>query len=410
MKKILLACIAVSAALALTASANDSRYRTYVPGIRAAGMGGVAGAFGTGLDATANNPATLADAEGDSISVSANIYGLQHRQVSSAFIPDDDISSSATISIPSTFGGVLRLSDRLVLAFSIIQPETETVRDLSAKSNGDHLYTLRVDDDTTWAGPSIAYLLDDHWSLGASLFGVYRSTAYSYSIFASEANYTASQSFTGDSFEGLAVVGARYVTDDDWYFGASLQTPTLHLYDSGKFAGYFTDEPSAYDSDVEGENRIPARLILGAGRQVAKSYAFGLDLIFHPSMSYEQEVYHINGHRAASRISRDAVLDFSLGGEYYITKKYPIRAGIYSAFASTRDITDDAEEATEDVDVYGATLSIGRETDTTAVTIGLNYAYGHGRDCTNIPSDDGYSTCATTLNHIYLTLSTSYFF
>ena len=64
------------AALALattTASATDGRYRDFVIGERAGGMGGAAIAVANDVDAIYYNPAGLAHSQGDSISLSANL-------------------------------------------------------------------------------------------------------------------------------------------------------------------------------------------------------------------------------------------------------------------------------------------------------------------------------------------------
>ena len=60
-----------------TASATDGRYREYVVGERAGGMGGAAIAVASDVDAIYYNPAGLAHSQGDSISLSANLYGRE---------------------------------------------------------------------------------------------------------------------------------------------------------------------------------------------------------------------------------------------------------------------------------------------------------------------------------------------
>ena len=73
----------------------------------------------------------------------------------------------------------------------------------------------------------------------------------------------------------------------------------------------------------------------------------------------------------------------------------------------------DGQEIGSDIDLYGATFSIGFENERTAVNLGLNAMYGDGDDISQaggLDDDDSSRRSDATASEILVTLSTSYYF
>ena len=101
----------------------------------------------------------------------------------------------------------------------------------------------------------------------------------------------------------------------------------------------------------------------------------------------------------------------SLGAEYVVAERYPIRAGAYTALSATRvpDDPEDVDFVTSDIDVYGITFSVGRRVENMSVNLGIDYAFGSGKDLGNGTSGDKVRIdCDRDV--LLATVSTTYYF
>ena len=378
-----------AAALALAATcafASDGHYREYVVGDRAAGMGGAAIAIGTDVDSVFYNPAGLVRAEADSISLSANLYGLERYSTDN----DKEIGikdkSSSFVSIPGAFGGTSRISDDMVAGFGVFTTKNEK-RHLITRSRDNRMFTnYNTTDETVWLGPALGWAPQgSRFSFGAGIFGVYRDYSTSES-FTRGGEVTANGAMDIKAFGVLATIGTQVDLGDGWSVGATFQTPSLRLWDDGVISISGTDlEDNAsrgvYSSDVRADNYIPLQLAAGIGKS-GKDWAAALDATWHPSTHYDLARWDIDGMRAEQKMHLHSVLDVSLGGEYVVAERYPIRAGFYTAMSAIRvpDDPETTEFATSDVDMYGFTFSVGRRNKLMSVNLGLDIAFGSGYD------------------------------
>ena len=373
--------------LPAAARASEARYREFVVGERASGMGGAALAIGRDVDAIYANPAGLAFSSQDAISLSANLYGLETSRLRNGLAPGDDASSSTFVSVPSAMGGVFRLSPDWVGGFGIFTPKYEEGRVILSRGNSARFYNLAADDKTMWIGPAIAWRPpSSRLSLGAGVFGVYRELSISQSRYVfDDSNYTFGAELK--TLGLLASLGARYDLGEGWFLGANVHSPNMRVYDEGKISANLisrdsTGDGSIYSSDVNADNRTPWQFAFGVGRESPGRWAFALDGIFHPSSSYALASWNLNGYNYQQTLHLHSVLDVSLGGEIVVADLYPVRAGVYTAFSASHVPTDPANTdiVTSDVDMYGVTFSVGRRKDHVSVNIGIDYAYGNGHD------------------------------
>ena len=405
------------ALVATSAHATDGRYRDFVIGERAGGMGGAALAVATDVDAIFYNPAGLAHSRGDSISLSANLYGLEHHRTKGALNWGADDRSDTFVTIPGAMGGVARLSDEWVGGFGVFAPKLEKRHLIAADGTRRNFSHGDYNDQTLWIGPAVAWApADSRLSLGAGVFAVYRDCSISQSTFQSGL-YTMNGAIDLAVLGVLASVGAQYDLGDGWSIGATIQSPNLRVWDDGTLSINAVDsggedlEIGIYSTDVRADNYIPYQLAVGIGRTVPDVWGFALDAIYHPSKTFDLMRWNINGISVSQPIRLHSVLDISLGGEYIVAKRYPIRAGFYTGFSSIRvpDDPGDADMVTTDVDMYGVTFSVGRRGDNMSVNFGIDYAFGEGHDLGNDTAGDKSRTDCD--RHVLLAIvSTTYYF
>lgn len=418
------AAAALAAGLFATAAqAADGRYRDFVIGDRASGMGGAGIAIARSVDAVYYNPAGLTESKHDSLSLSANLYGFESFRQRNALYPGEDASSSSFVTIPTAVGGVRRFSDNWVGGFGVFTPEDDRMDLIVSKANGNHLYTVNGTDQTLWFGPAVGWTPDSEspWSVGAAVFGVYRSMQASANTYHEE-NGLMGEAYDVDDFGVKATLGAQYDFGAGWRAGATVQSPNLHVYGDGRASYAFialngneTLSYRVYSDDLDTDNRQALQLGLGIGRSVAGQYAFDLDVTYHPSSSYDMMEWTLNDSGESSKhVKMHDVVDFSLGGEYYVAENWPVRAGVYTAFSAV-DVPDpdDNEVLDTDMDLYGFTFSVGRETRTMGINLGFEYAFGHGHTIGYSSADDGSIEEGETpcdKNLFLVSLSTSYYF
>ena len=152
--------LSLAAMLAVCAAqpsiATDGRYRDFVIGERAGSMGGAAIAVASDVDAIFYNPSGLAHSRGDSISLSANLYGIQNYKTKGALDWGADDKSDTFVTIPGAMGGVSRLSDEWVCGFGVFAPKQEKRHLIAADGARRNFSHSDYNDQTLWIGPAVA--------------------------------------------------------------------------------------------------------------------------------------------------------------------------------------------------------------------------------------------------------------
>ena len=402
--------------VAQTAGATDGRYREYVVGERAAGMGGAALASATDVDALFYNPAGLAKSKGDSLSLSANLYGIERYKTKGALDWGADASSSSFVSVPAAMGGVKRFSDEWVGGFGVFTPKMEKRHLVTASGDRSGSTHLDYNDQTLRIGPAAAWSpADSRFSFGAGVYAVYRDYSATESAF-SRKEYNLNGAMDLQMLGALAAFGVQADLGDGWSAGASVETPTLRIWDDGTLsvnataAGLPDYDLSLYTTNVRADNYVPWQLAAGVAKS-GENWSVGLDAIWHPSTHYDLARWKVNGVSAEQTMHLRSVFDVSVGGEYVVADVYPIRAGFYTAMSAVR-VPDDPENTdfvTSDVDMYGVTFSVGRRGERMSVNFGVDLAFGSGHD-TDFGTDGGKTRVESDRGVILATVSTTYYF
>ncbi len=392
--------------------AGEGNYRDYIVGDRAAGMGGAALALATSTEACFYNPGGLARTENSTVSLSASIYGFSTYRSENGWATGHDIDVDSFLVIPTAFGSVWKLDENWVLALSAFVPDLARSNDLEAFPSSFDFYKYNKDDQSVWLGPSLGYRVDETCSLGVSVFGVYRTFSWFRDILR-QARFTWTEDIKYNDLSLLAVFGAHYQLDPRWSFGFTIQPPSIHLTGSGEFLQKYDSGFGPlvhYVDDPEIRNTIPAQAAAGLAWSEPGKWALALDLIYHFSADYNrlkgEDQFGITWRYP---IKYEPVFDFSLGGEYYITERYPVRAGFFTSLSAVPASDPETSWYPAHINKYGLTCSIGRETENTSFNVGVNYSWGSG-NFTGWNEEGTLVKVNARESFLYVFAGTSYFF
>ena len=99
-----------------------------------------------------------------------------------------------------------------------------------------------------------------------------------------------------------------------------------------------------------------------------------------------------------------ATYNLALGTEYYLSKKWAVRAGFFTNNANTPNIQAGVTRIEEQINMYGLSLSLTNFSGSSSVTIGGNLNYGKGKSQI---LNDGSVQDSSTLGWLFF-LSSSY--
>ncbi|MCB0323090.1 MAG: hypothetical protein KDD69_05930, partial [Bdellovibrionales bacterium] len=192
MRNQLQSALAVSALLLSTvpsANAQDTNqwYNQY--GSRSSLMGGAVVGGVRDTSAGVYNPGALGFVENESLSVSANAYGISKITLENGSGTGEDLESQSIKAVPTLVSGIHRFEDDSVHTFGYTllaridasqnyTGRTDRFQDVIQEIPGDEEFTGQVSADQSireyWLGGSYAYRLSDNISLGTTLFGAIR--------------------------------------------------------------------------------------------------------------------------------------------------------------------------------------------------------------------------------------------
>lgn len=415
-----IAIVGLAATVVLPANANEANYRHFLPGIRAAGVGASVCASATDVDACIYNPAGLARVQQNSMSLSANLYGFQNYAIDDFYFPGEDLKADSFVTIPSTVGSVFKLNDRATVALSAFMPDRFAVSEVKAFSLNGHYNALSSEAKTIWLGPSAGYQLTPQIAVGASFFGIYRDYTRVESLYWSGYSMSVSQNLKSSTLSYAGVMGLQYRPTDVVALGLTLRTGSTTVKGKGKFLSHysmgldqFENSSSTYAEDMDAEDKLPATITAGVSWEDPGKWSVGADITHHLSATYNSlEGTDESGARLALQMKREAVTDFSVGGEYILFGKYPLRGGFFTSFSSAPETSLETTDFPAHMDLYGITASVGTVSDHVSVNTGLNYIFGSGKAYGQDMKDGLLQTSLVdaTENGLYVFLSTSYCF
>jgi long-subunit fatty acid transport protein len=396
---------ALTAALCLLASAaafaDEFHYKNVLVGERAAGLGGAFTAISDDPSAIYYNPAGLVFSLENYFSLTANGYSVtkeKYRDVA----PDLDYTYSSSTLIP-VFFGFTQAFGRTKFAFGVVVPNSDlldqddVVSGISAQPSQANVIRRRFfrQDTTYLAGPAFAREIAPNLTVGVSVLGFARLDKAIDNIQVIFNPATAGAPLETGRYRDIATyqdrnvyglfpkLGVQYMPAPKWSVGLTLSR-RLNLAGNGKqkinesrtdatgvpvaFTGSFKDDKILSESgDLGFEVPTVTTLSMGTAYFLTRGLLVSGDLDIHgPDTEYFN--YPVK-----------TTVNWSLGGEYYVTESFAARAGVYSNNANTFHLSPGGVNQSPHVDLIGLTVGLSLFKPGSSLTVGASYASGKGQ-------------------------------
>ncbi len=365
------------------ASADEFHYNNFLIGDRAAGMGGAYTAVSDDPSGLYYNPAGIVYSTGRNLSASLNAYYSQTKKYDSV-IGGNGWERHSTALLPNFFGIVQPLG-RFKFGFSYAVPD-------SIKEDQDQVFTgsfptalgspattytinFNNEDNTYLFGPSLAGEITPRLSAGMTLYLYHRSnqSVLNQHILLQDGRYEWTNQYIESVERGYKpILGLMYTPVEKLSLGLSVAR--VFVYSSSlssqvifKDANALTpdDFTITYDGDTETRDH-PWEMRLGAAWFPSSSLLLSFDTAYYTKVSDP-----VRGDKVK-------VLNAALGAEYFWSRNWAVRGGLFTNMANTPDIDPARYNQDEKIDLYGLSLSVSSFTRNTSVTFGGNLTTGSG--------------------------------
>lgn len=345
-------------------------------GERAAGLGGAYTAVADDPSGSYYNPAGIAFAYDNFISISASSYRETRKSYVNVFGPGQSYNRTSRSYIPNFFGAVKSFGD-LRFGFSIVSPANDDYDQadqilfpvsLNRITSFQNDYTER--NSTLLVGPSLARALGSKLALGGTLYYVYDSKRITTSQLVSrkDNSYLSTSITDRRRTMGLQpVLGLQYMPSDTVSLGFSLRRPfvtsekrqkTGIINDSNANASGITMIQSTTNYAAAGRS---GSAVVGSAESggIPESVESRAGIALFPSRYWmvTADWIHTEGYlktrdRTQADLSGDLYLNspevrlltrratnnFALGTEYYVSENLAIRLGLFTNRANSQEI------------------------------------------------------------------------
>ncbi len=374
-----------------SAVADEFHYNNLLIGDRAAGMGGAYTALSDDSAGLFYNPAGIAYAS-ESYSASANTFNSQTKKYKNAL--DGKTFERQSSALLANFFGVIKPVGKYKFGFSYAVPDSvsedqDQAFDLS--NGGRKIINLSNKDNTINLGPSFAMELIDDLAVGITLYAHKRETELILNQFEESADkqrYRWTSQYSEVNEWGMRpVIGIAWSPLDKLSLGLSLSKTVL--FESSAVGLSTCSVSTTLDCNNDNNDPTPtADLLLAPGSiepitakkiypvrvAVGAAYFASSSLLFSGDLTYYTAVADPNFG------DKIAVVNVALGTEYYLTKKWAVRAGLFTNMANTPIIKEGVESNFEEhINLYGGSMSITNFSGNTSVTLGGSASYGIGK-------------------------------
>ncbi|MBI3479443.1 MAG: outer membrane protein transport protein [Nitrosomonadales bacterium] len=378
---------ALSICLCKFVAADEFHYNNLLIGDRASGMGGAYTAISDDATGMYYNPAGIVYVGDRNFSASVNAYYSQVKKYENVIggHPFERTSSA----LLANYFGIVKPVGKFKIGFSYAVPDAvseDQNQNFTNVSASTSRFTINLNnrDTTINFGPSFAAEINKDLSAGLTLYAHKRDVQLIINQFVERTN-PATPLWKNYYFK-FSETGVRPVLGFEWSpaekmsLGLSLSRTYVLSSDAmaqstcwdtlaggcGTIAPATPIQvPALQPSDYK--RQYPIRAALGAAYFADKNLLVSGDLTYH--MAVKDPIY---GDKVAT-------LNAALGMEYYLSKKWAIRAGLFTNNANTPDIQAGVTNYEEKINLYGASLSVSKFSGNSSVTLGGSVNYGKGQ-------------------------------
>lgn len=368
--------------------ADEFHYNNLLIGDRASGMGGAYTAISDDASGMYYNPAGIIYVTDKNFSASVNAYSSQTKTYENV-IGGQPFTRKSSALLANYFGIIKPVGDYKI-GFSYAVPDavnedlSQMVRNVPTTIPYDFTINLNNRDNTYYLGPSIAAAVNNDLSVGLTLYVHQRDTLIIQNYFeaGSDGKNKWSNSYYKLNESGLKpILGVTWAPIERLSLGLSLSKTFLLMSSAtNQVTCANTASPTSCDSNAstafpfkvptltsfDAKRKYPLRVALGAAYFASSDLLISSDFTYHTAV--EDPVF---GDKVST-------VDAALGTEYYLDKKWAIRAGLFTNVANTPQIQAGVTSIEEHINLYGGSLSLTHFTGDTSVTLGGSLSYGKG--------------------------------
>jgi len=374
--------------------ADEYHYKDVLLGERAAGLGGAYAGVSDDPSGILYNPAGIVFGSQNYVSLSTNAYTSSEIKFKDIYAGQDYTYRSSGLT-PTLIGFTQNLGKgRFGLAVAVpnsdLIDQTDTVNNATASAT--EVKALRrkffKQDITYLAGPAYAQELRDNFSIGFSLLGSFRTykivdiTTLLYDP-VNGGPYRIYNAYVNTS--NLAIIpifGAQYMPTPKLAIGLSISKP-FNVGGSGAAqitagnlqangtpqtpTGVFSDDYTFSDlTNVFHDIPDPLNVSLGGAYFATEKLLLALQFDFYEGVGF-------------SSYAVRRVLNWSLGGEYYLRQNLAVRLGLYSNNSRAKEIDPSKTDQASFVNLIGGSLGLSYYGSGSSISLTGTYASGNGQ-------------------------------
>ncbi|MGB5813168.1 MAG: hypothetical protein WBG86_21720 [Polyangiales bacterium] len=412
------ACLGFSA----RADAQAIYYRSIPIGERAVGLGGAFTGVADDPSATYYNPAGIVRGGRFGLLGSFSSLVFSRRKISDAFTApgqEETFTSKNSTSLPRFVGTTVKMGPkkfgddhRFAVGYSTVEVARNRTNVGVAQNNAAATLDLRVDSDyaSRWYGISFAAEATKRSSVGFTIFLSDQSLGYDENLGIATGGTFDAQTGTrigGDSttssgevrvsaYHFVPRLGWLHQIDSRWSVGVMLQTPGIPLKQKGKVLRRVTAADAGvdpvfffFDEDkLKANMPVPFELRAGVGFQATSDTLVSLDfsvtgpLKDQPLFSDSAALAPINGELGVylpSNTTRRWTPNFAVGAQHRFGKTV-VAGGLFSNVSAAPSVPATSNQfVPAQVNLWGASVSVGLDTKGYRLTVGANGMFGKGK-------------------------------
>jgi len=404
---------------------DELHYNNIIVGNRAAGMGGAYTAISDDATGLYYNPAGIVYAGGSNVSASTNAYNITNTEYKNALGDALTWTRKSSVLFPNFFGmfqplGKGKIGFLYAVPDSILEDQDQTFYNIPNTNPAVSRFTINFNNkDTTYNfGPSYALSVNDTFSLGLTLNIYIRnqkriSNQLTYLSNGTDSEWLNSY-YTANESGVRPVLGAMWTISKKLSFGLAISK--ILITDSNtklqltcKGATNLTYDPNGLCQNNQLNDSV---IETSEKRDLPLSIATGVAYFPNRSLVLDFDLTYFSSTDDSFVSGRDSVINFALGGEYYVNPTWALRSGFYSNYANTPDLTNHPGSGNiqpEHVDMYGLSFSISHFARKSVLTGGVDYKWGAGKaQLFNTDSNGKTQLQDLNQNSLTLFLSASY--
>ncbi|MEW6213642.1 MAG: hypothetical protein AB1478_00320 [Nitrospirota bacterium] len=366
-----------------TSFADEYHYTNILVGDRASGMGGAYTAVSDDPTGMYYNPAGIVYSTMRNLSASVNAY-YNLKKKYKGVIGGRGWERTSSALLPNYFGiiqplGMFKIGFSYAVPDSILEDQDQTFYDLPSTVPGTtvsrYIINFNNEDNTYNFGPSIAKEIAKDFSAGITLYVHQRKAQIILNqlVNLSDDRYEWTNEYLETNEWGLRpVLGFMWSPMEKISLGITVSKTILfdsdttrqYIYKGIDYGGNDIDRV-AFSTDTK--KKYPLQVSTGIAYFPSPRILIAGDVTYY--LKVDDSTFG----------DRESVLNAAIGTEYYLSRNWAMRAGIFTNMANTPEIKTGISDQPEHIDLYGGSLSLSRFTKNTSVTAGGSMSYGTGK-------------------------------